>query len=859
LPPQYTSDPGRIRRFEREARAASALNHPNIITIYEIGRIEYRHFIAAEFVDGQTLRELMSSREIKTKDVIEIAIQTTSALSAAHKAGIVHRDIKPENVMRRRDGYVKVLDFGLVKLIEPSETLGRTNASGGDLCETSPGAVLGTVKYMSPEQALGQEVDQRSDLFSFGVMLYEMLTGAPPFKGERSAAILDAIVHHHPLSVTTVREDLPAELNRILSRALEKDRELRYQTMSDLRADLKRLQRTLDSKEVDNVSHSERGAATKSGWKSGWTKRLTAFGALATLLVVAALASWRFGWRFISGEESAPMDWSDAIFTEVTNYTGLAAAPTLSPDGQVIVYASVINGQWDLFRQRVGGSNNRNLTAGEPANDEQPDFSPDGDWIAFRSGRNGGGIYVMGATGENVRLVANEGFNPSWSPDGEEIIYGTQLGSNVFHRPSIGSQIWAVNLKTGAKRQIPVGEDAVQPRWSPNGHRIAFWGLRGGAQRDIWTAPSGGGAPVAVTNDKAENGNPVWSPDGRYLYYSSNRNGSLSSWRVRIDERSGKTLGDPELIPTKSSNSIHMSIARNGRRIAYTNRMVRTNIKRVAFDAKRGQAQGESNWVTNLAKRATNHDISPDGQWLTFYIFGDPQFDIFVARVGGSEVRQLTDDEHKDRAPRWSPDGERIAFFSDLTGKYEIWTIKPDGSDRRRLTFSAPDQPGYLDPSWSPDGARILFSLRGGAGSFIMDVTRSWDDQTLFAFPPLPESNRCFVAYNWSHDGRKIAGTAWTKQDEVPGLVIYDLASRQYERITNEGNAPFWLRDNRRLLYAHNRKIYLADSRTKSTRELLASSGYSLMFDSPVLSRDERYLYYVVDTNEESIWVISLK
>ncbi|MEO6726485.1 MAG: serine/threonine-protein kinase, partial [Blastocatellia bacterium] len=198
LPPQYTQDAERIRRFEREARAASALNHPNILTIYEIGEIGDKHFIVSEYIDGQTLRELLAKGRLPVKDEVRIAIQIADALSAAHEAGIVHRDIKPENVMLRRDGYVKVLDFGLAKLTERRWLQGTTNVAVGDLGQTNPGAVMGTIRYMSPEQALGQEVDARSDLFSFGVLLYELIIGAPPFKGHSTAATLDAIVHHQP-------------------------------------------------------------------------------------------------------------------------------------------------------------------------------------------------------------------------------------------------------------------------------------------------------------------------------------------------------------------------------------------------------------------------------------------------------------------------------------------------------------------------------------------------------------------------------------------------------------------------------------------------------------------------------------
>jgi len=247
LPAQYTQDPARIKRFEREARAASALNHPNIITIYEVSEVEGHHFIAAEYVDGRTLREMMSIGRVAMKDAIEIAIQTASALSAAYEAGIIHRDIKPENIMVRPDGYVKVLDFGLAKLTEARKSSGATKASDDDLAKTNPGTVLGTVRYMSPEQAVGQEVDHRSDVFSLGVALYELVTGVLPFKGHTPAATLDAITNHHPMPITQVRPGLHPELERIISRALEKDLDMRYQTASDLRAELKRLQRELDS------------------------------------------------------------------------------------------------------------------------------------------------------------------------------------------------------------------------------------------------------------------------------------------------------------------------------------------------------------------------------------------------------------------------------------------------------------------------------------------------------------------------------------------------------------------------------------------------------------------------------------
>lgn len=854
LPVQYTQDAARIKRFEREARAASALNHPNIITIFEIGQLDGKHFIAAEYIDGQTLRELLAGGQIAIKEAVEIAIQIASALSAAHDAGIIHRDIKPENVMLRRDGYVKVLDFGLVKLTEQQASAGRTNASDGDLAKTNPGAVLGTARYMSPEQALGQNVDHRSDVFSLGVVIYELLTGVLPFKGDRTAAILDAIVHHKEIPITAVRADLPVALERIVSRALEKDRELRYQTANDLRADLKRLQRTLDSAATGELNPRKTVEAAPVNVQQKLSATMIAVGALALVLGIAGLIWWFWGSR---GKTNAP-DWKYARFAELTEYPGVKTHPALSPDGQVIVYARQIDGQFDLIRQRVGGSALQNLTEGINADDFEPAFSPDGLKIAFRSERGGGGIYVMGATGENVRLVVGEGYSPCWSPDGQEIAYSTLPGNNIFNRVAVGGQIWVINLQTNAKRRIASGEDAVQPRWSPNGHRLAYWGLREGAQRDIWTVPVNGGEPVAVTDDKAQDGAPVWTPDGRYLYYSSNRNGRLSLWRVEIDELTGKLLSDAEPLLAPSYSSMTLSFSGDGKHLAYSSRLTHTNIKRVPFDAERAEVAGDASWVTQSTKRATNEDVSPDGQWLTYYVYGDPQFDIFVSRVSEPDkVHQVTNDAHIDRAPRWSPDGRRIAYFSDLTGKYEIWTINADGSDRQQLTFSRKDQPGFLDPAWSRDGTRILFSYRGGSGSFIMDLSRPFQNQELFTFPLLPETGTIFSAFSWSPDSRKIAGTMWARNKEVPGIWLYEIASGKYEHISKEGAGPVWMPDNRRVIYVHRGKLYVTDSLAKAPREISVTPAG--LADNPTLSADGRYLYYSVDENEESIWLISLK
>ncbi|MBL8170125.1 MAG: serine/threonine-protein kinase [Acidobacteria bacterium] len=856
LPAQFTQDETRIKRFQREAKAASALNHPNIITIYEIGQIENKHFIASEYIEGQTLREVITSGRVAEKDALEIAMQICSALAAAHEAGIIHRDIKPENIMLRRDGYVKVLDFGLVKLTELERSAERTNptdAAEADPAKTNPGTVLGTAKYMSPEQAMGREVDRRSDIFSLGVTLYELLLGVPPFKGDRMAGILDAIIHHQPVPPTTARPDLDAELDQIITRALEKDREHRYQSANDLRTDLKRLQQKLNSLETNPLAARQtRGEPVNTPPKRNYAPAAIVLALLALVTAVGSL------WGRFSGEKDSLADWANAEHRELTEFSGTKTAPTLSPDGQAIVYARKVNGQYDLFRQRVDGKSTQNLTAHDPAENSDPAFSPDGKYLAFRSERDDGGIYLIGATGENERLVVKGGFNPSWSLDGSEILYSTQRGSSVFQRVGVNGQIWAINWQTGIKRRIPAGPDAVQPRISPNGLRIAYWGLKNSAQRDIWTIPAAGGDPVPITDDAADDFCPVWAPDGRHLYFSSNRSGRLSLWRVRIDEATGKSLDVPQPLPIQTQQNQLLTISRDGKLMAYASRLVKTNIRRAAFDPIAGKIIGAPEWVTQMTRRASNQDVSPDGQSLTYYSFGDPQMDIYVSPIGETDnYKQLTDDRVRDRAPRWSPDGKRIAFFSDLSGVFEIWSIRPDGGDRQQLTFSQPKEPGYLDPAWSPDGTRMLFTRRGGGQSYIMDLRQPFQQQTLFAFPK-PGNGNSFTAYTWSPDGNRIAGTEWLDGNDISGIVVYDLATQQYTRLNDSGDNPYWLPDNRRLVYLHRFKIFLLDSQTKTSRLLLAPEGEDT-FENPTFSRDGRWLYYGVTNNEESIYLISLK
>jgi len=590
LPSHFTSDADRLRRFQQEARAASALNHPNILTIHEIGQIDDHPFIATEFIDGQTLREQTAKALIKLEEALEVAVQVASALAAAHKAGIIHRDIKPENIMIRHDGFVKVLDFGLVKLTEKR----AIDSEASTLVNTDAGVVMGTARYMSPEQARGKKVDARTDIWSLGVVTYEMVTGHAPFEGGTPSDVLSLILQREPAPLVRYSPEVPTELERIIRKALHKDREERYQTVKDFLIDLKNLRRELQFQaELERSASPNRSdealAAMSSGQAVAGTAKQPAVQtslvdaahptssaeyivteikrhkwgvAVAVTLgsLVVSAAIWYLLPRLGSRTKEASTALRNAAFTQLTDQPGPEYFPSLSPDGKSFAYASYAAGNRDIYLQRVGGKNPINLTKDSPSDDTQPAFSPDGDRVAFRSEREGGGIFLMGATGESVKRLTDFGFNPAWSPEGKEIACADEGIVVPGDRGNPNSRIWAVNVATGERRLV-TKEDSVHPNWSPHGVRIAYQGRRKAAQRDIWTIPAGGGEPVEVTNDAATDWNPVWSPDGKYLYFASDRGGQMlqtSRW----------TVNGWSLILREASKRIYSSSGRTARACA---------------------------------------------------------------------------------------------------------------------------------------------------------------------------------------------------------------------------------------------------------------------------------------------------
>jgi Tol biopolymer transport system component len=698
---------------------------------------------------------------------------------------------------------------------------------------------------MSPAQISDESVDQRTDLWSAGVVLYEFLTGKNPFKGKNRQETFQAVLSKEVPPASTLNPNVPAELDALLSKLLNKDRDASYKSAVELRSDLKRLLREYDSSGTWTRSGSGMGASPK---RSG----LLIPAIVAILLIAAAAGAYYF---FGSTGRSDAIDWKAAHSVPLTEQSGVEYFPSLSPSGKEVVYAAEVNGVFHIFSQRVDSKRRDDLTPGALFDQTQPAFSPSGELIAFRSEGEQSGIYLMTADGKDPHRVSDTGFHPSWSPDGKEIVVASFGRDEPTVRANPGaSALSIINVATKEKRELAKIE-ASFPAWSPNGHRIAYWFYTGTfGRRDVATIPANGGEPVVIAKDFAvSNWNPVWSPDGKYLYFVSSKAGNMNFWRVRIDEQTGAQLSEPEAVVTPSKYSRHLSFSHDGKRMVYVQTNNTSNIQGIEFDNASGKTVGAPFWITQGDREISRAELSPDGTQFVMRLIRRTQDDLVTVSRDGNTWRDVTNDEPFDRYVRWSPDGKRIAFTSDRNGGGQVWIANADGTGLRQLTYYQSDELATGFPVWSPDGSRlaVLFNDR----TFLLDPNADRSDQSEEVLPQ--DAKRRFVGWDWSPDGKMLLGVIPANGNEKRSIGYYSFETKSYVPVVNSGDGiGSWLPDSKRFVYSEDGHIFICDVATKEKRELFSDPKIDIR--SPFVSRDGKLLYFTAASNESDIWLLDL-
>jgi len=835
LPSEISGDPERRARFEQEARSASALNHPNIITIHEIGTSNGALYIAMELVEGRTLRELLAGGALPPRKLLAIASQVADGLAKAHAAGIVHRDLKPENVMVSKDGFVKILDFGLAKLVIPPSEAGSqlaTMAAQG----TRPGIVLGTVGYMSPEQASGQPADFRSDQFSLGAILYEMATGKRAFQKKTAVETLSAIIREEQEPIAGINPTAPAPLRWVVERCLAKEPEDRYASTRDLARDLKQT--------LDHLSEASGEAAAVEKPRKG--RRIWVVAPLLALFAAGVLdIALRVRWG------AAPAAKAAALLKRVTFTPGLEDEPSFSPDGKFLAYTTDERGNLDVVVLPLAGGETIRV-ASTDADEAQPAWSPDGSRIAFVSAQDHGGrlgmalnvpalepylnaklgdIFIAPALGGTPVKLVEDAYYPAWSPDGKRI---------VFMAPRDGQfDLWTVPADGGTPTRLTKEEGFdFQPSWSPDGKWIAYGSGRVPGPFNLRVVVAAGGTSRPLTKDFAYVTRPSWSGDGSSIFFSGERNGILNAWRIPFSAEGHPA--EPSRVTLGQGQDANISASRDGKKLAFAAVRNEFNIWELTVDT------GQLRPITSGAGNPDDPQPSPDGKTLLVQSNRSGENAVWTVDLHGRFLSQLTPGQGPQPRARWSPDGRRIAYLRERK-----LTIQSVGS------MSAKDtgvEANYLD--WSPDGLRIAFSSPteekispGEIGMYSVP-----DGKTRF----LTSLKNGAANPTWSPDGKRIA--FYTQRGSIREIWIVSSEGGTPRQLTadSEDSHPAWSPRNPDeivFLRDHKRLAILSVS-TGKVRFLPGYSAGSYILDLPSWSPDGKRIYFSVLRKSGDIYVL---
>jgi Tol biopolymer transport system component len=822
LPERYSHDRLALERFRREARTASALNHAHICTIHDIDEHDGQPFLVMELLEGQALKRRIHGQPMATDDLLELGTQIADALDAAHAKGIVHRDIKPANVFVTVRGQAKVLDFGLAKLVgqqRPAPAAPQPATVDEDDLLSSPGSVMGTVAYMSPEQARGQDLDARTDLFSLGVVLYEMATGRLPFQGATAAVLFDAILNRAPDPPRRWNPALPGELEHIIHKALEKDRTVRYQTAADVLADLKRLKRDTESGRTSAATVTAPAIPRRRS-------RRWAAGAAALLLVlpVVLVATGVIplgrkdshppdGTSPSAAKPDAPEPLGTSRVTPFLAGDAIRKQPAWSPAGNLIAYVSDEAGNDDIWICDPAGANPINLTATFNGLDQHPAWSPDGQRIAFFSERDGGGIYTMSVLGGDARkLVSLKSgilytFSLSWAKNGQ-IVY-TNYDANGK------KQVYAVTESNRTPECLTAKLNAPEGHFgelSPSGQLLAFLSpaILFGATLFVGDFRSG-------TFETLEHGVglPHWGPQGNRIFFVTERDGFPDLWALDVDPRNGARSGKARRL-TSALDLREYALSPDGRKLLAVKAKHQSKLWSFAATLERIRDLSAGQALTTGGFSDSTPCWMPDGKALLFMSNRRGSEDIWKLTLGTTNPVRLTRGPGSARMPEISPDGQWIALrVTNEKGTY-VCVMRPDGSDLHPLVPQITEKFTYSAlPGWSRDSSRLAFQAMGkdgknGIALAVMDPATG----TARAIEILDLPGQHAARPNWSPDGR---------------FIVYEAVS--------EGSWDLWV----------------TDPEGKNPRRLTSDPGNER---SAVWSLDGKFIYFVRDYR--SIWRIPM-